>query len=205
MDPITTLGTVTGLGTFAGVNLYLTTLLAGTAIHFNLLHLGDKYDSLHVLGTPWVLGVAALLYVVEFVADKIPGLDSVWDGIHTVIRPAGAAILGLKAMGDMSPSLEIIAALAAGGFSLTTHTAKAATRLVANTSPEPVSNVLLSLGEDVGVTGGVALMFLYPTLTLVTCLALVIALWIVLPIIFRRVGGFLNIIKAKIFRAPKPA
>ena len=205
MDPLTLLGTVTGLGTLAGVNLYLTTLLAGTAIHFNLLHLADKFDSLAVLGTPWVLGVASVLYIIEFVADKIPGLDSVWDGLHTIIRPAGAAILGFKAMGDVSPALEVIGALAAGGFGLTTHTAKTATRLVANTSPEPFSNLLLSLGEDVGVTGGVALIFLYPTVTLIACITLLVALWIVLPKIFRKLGGLLNVIKAKIFRFPKLA
>lgn len=204
MDPITLLGTVTGIGTFAGVNLYLTTLLAGIAIHFNLVHLAEKHESLAILGTPWVLVAAAVLYVVEFVADKIPGLDSVWDGFHTIIRPVGAAILGFKAMGDVSPEFEIIGALAAGGFGLTTHTAKSATRLIANTSPEPVSNILLSLGEDVGVVGGVTLMFLYPTLTLIVCTALLVVLWIVLPKIFQKMGGFLKVIKAKVFSDPKP-
>ena len=205
MDVLSMLGTAVGLGTLSGLNLYLTTLLTGSAIHFNLLHVAEKYESLAVLGNPWVMGVAAALYLVEFSADKIPWLDSIWDGVHTVIRPAGACVLAFKTMGDVSPSLEVIGALAAGGFSLTTHTAKAATRLVANTSPEPVSNILLSLGEDAAVTGGIVLMFLFPTLALITCTVLVVGLWIVLPKLFRKLGGFMSVIKAKLSRTPKAA
>jgi hypothetical protein len=199
MTVLTLLGTATGLGTLSGVNLYLTTLLTGCAIHFNLLHLAEKYDSLAILGTPMVLGFAAALYLVEFCADKVPGLDSVWDVVHTVIRPAGAVVLALKTMGDVSPSLEVMGALAAGGFSLTTHAAKTATRIVANASPEPVSNILLSLGEDAAVSGGVVLLFLFPTLTLFACTALVAGLWVILPKIFRKIGAGLGKIRSKLW------
>jgi len=175
------LGLALGLASLAGVNLYLTVFIAGVLMHFNLLHLADQYHDLAALGHPWVIAVAGVLYVVEFFADKVPWLDSAWDAMHTVIRPAGGTLLALQTLGDIPPHMQVIAGLLAGGTALTTHGAKAGTRLLANHSPEPVSNIALSVGEDVAVVGGSALAFLAPTVAFFVFAALLIVLWILFP------------------------
>jgi hypothetical protein len=205
MDPLALISTVTGLGTLSGLNLYLTVLLTGLAVRFNFLSLGQNHEALMIFANPWVIGISAVLYLVEFFADKIPWLDSIWDAVHTFIRPAGACLIALETLGDASPLLKTAGVLIAGGASLTTHTAKAATRGVANVSPEPVSNVALSLVEDATVAGGTAMMFLFPTIMLVLCVLVIVALWLILPRLFRRIGGFFRILKLKIFGVPNHA
>lgn len=179
------LGLALGLATLSGLNLYLTVFLAGILMHFNLLHLADQYQDLAALGHPWVIAVAGGLYVVEFFADKVPWVDSLWDSVHTIVRPAGGTLLALQALGDMPPHMQVIAGLLAGGAALTTHTAKAGTRLLANHSPEPVSNVALSLSEDAAVVGGSALTFLMPVAALIVFAVVLAALWLILPKLFR--------------------
>jgi hypothetical protein len=166
-------------------------------MHFNLLYLADQYHDLAALGHPWVIGVSGALYLVEFFADKVPWLDSLWDSIHTIIRPAGGTLVALQALGDMPPHVQVIAGLLAGGAALTTHTAKAGTRLLANHSPEPVSNVALSLGEDLAVVGGSALAFLMPVVALVVFTLVLIGLWLLLPRLFRLLRGSLRAVAAK--------
>lgn len=95
------LGLALGLASLAGLNLYLTVFLSGVLMHFNLLHLADQHQELAVLGHAWVIGVAGTLYLVEFFADKVPWLDSLWDTVHTLIRPAGGTLLALQTLGDM--------------------------------------------------------------------------------------------------------
>jgi len=112
---------------------------------FGIVHLPA---GLNVVGTTPVIVGAALLYAIEFAADKIPYVDSVWDGIHTVIRPAAGALLAYGVVGHVDPKWQVIAALVGGGVALTSHTAKAATRAAVNVSPEPFSNWFLSLLED---------------------------------------------------------
>jgi hypothetical protein len=119
------------------------------------------------------------------VADKVPWVDSLWDAVHTIIRPVGGTLLGLAALGEMPEYLKVTAALIAGGAALTTHVAKAGTRLVANHSPEPVSNVVLSVTEDVAVVGGTALALLKPVIALGVFATLLIVLWLVFPRIWR--------------------
>src|SRR5438105_2757292 len=114
-----------GLATLAGVNLYLTVFVTGVAIHFHWVNLAPQYQSLEVLGDPWIITIAGVLYFMEFFADKIPWLDSVWDAVHTVIRPIGGALLAIQVLGHPSPAFTIIVALLAGGTSLVAHTAKA--------------------------------------------------------------------------------
>lgn len=179
------LGLALGLASLAGVNLYLTVLLTGLMVRFDALSLAAKYQSLEVLGHDWVLLVAGVLYAIEFVADKVPWLDSFWDSIHTLIRPIGGTILAMQALGDMPPHVEVVGALLAGGAALTTHTAKAGTRLIANHSPEPVSNIVLSVAEDIGVAAGTLMMVLTPILALCVFTALLIILWLVLPRMWR--------------------
>ena len=139
----TVVGTILGTGWASGVNLYGTVLLLGL---FGRMEVAATPD---VLQSPWVLGVAAAMYVLEFVADQIPFVDTVWDILHTVVRPVGAAMLGGELAGeDVSQAF-------AGGLSgvvaLGAHTAKAGARVAINTSPEPVTNIGVSLGEDVVV------------------------------------------------------
>ena len=166
MDRLHLLGVALGLATLAGINLYLTVFLSGLAIHYHWIALSPAYQSLEVLGHPAVIIVSGILYFLEFFADKIPWVDSAWDAVHTVIRPIGGALLAIQALGHPSPAFTVIVALLAGGTSLVAHTAKSATRLASNTSPEPFSNIALSFGEDLAVFAGLALIHYNPVLAL---------------------------------------
>ena len=139
------LAAVLGASFSAGLNTYATVLALGLMDRFGIVHVPD---SLHVVGTYPVLIAASLLYSIEFVADKIPWFDSVWDGIHTFIRPAAGALLSYEMVGSVDPQWQVIAALAGGSIALTSHSAKASTRAAVNVSPEPFSNWFLSLAED---------------------------------------------------------
>jgi len=174
-----------GLAALAGINLYLTVFATGLAIHFHWITLAPQYQSLEVLGNPWIITIAGILYFLEFFADKIPWVDSVWDAVHTVIRPIGGALLAIQVLGHPSPAYTIIVALLAGGTSLVAHTAKAATRLASNASPEPFSNIGLSLGEDAAVLGGLALVHFNPVLALVIFLICIAAFFYFAPRILR--------------------
>jgi hypothetical protein len=185
MDILAQLGVALGLASLAGVNLYLTVLLAGLAVRFDWLHLAGQYHALDVLAHPVVLIVAGLLFVMQFFADKIPWVDSLWDSVHTVIRPVGGTLLALQALGTMPDYVKLAAALLAGGAALTTHSAKAGTRLLINHSPEPVTNVAMSLTEDAAVTGGVALTLLKPVIALMVFGGLVAVIWMIYPRLWR--------------------
>jgi len=166
MEQLNLLAVALGLAALAGINLYLTVFATGLAIHFHWITLSAQYQSLEILGSPWIITVAGILYSLEFFADKIPWVDSVWDAVHTVIRPIGGAFLALQVLGHPDPVFAVIVGLLAGGTSLASHTAKAATRLAANSSPEPFSNIALSVGEDVAVVGGLALIYHNPIVAL---------------------------------------
>src|SRR5205085_1143331 len=140
MEKLDLLAVALGLAALAGINLYLTVFVTGLAIHFHWITLAAEYQSLEVLGSTWIISIAGVLYLLEFFADKIPWVDSIWDAVHTVIRPIGGALLAIQVLGHPSPTFTIVVALLAGGTSLISHTAKAATRLTTNTSPEPFSN-----------------------------------------------------------------
>src|SRR5213595_3890121 len=167
MEKLHLLAVALGLAALAGINLYLTVFATGLAIHFHWIDLGPQYQSLEVLGNPWIITVAGVLYFLEFFADKIPWVDSISDAVHTVIRPIGGALLAIQVLGHPSPAFTVIVALLAGGTSLIAHTAKAATRLASNASPEPVTNIGLSLAEDAAVVGGLTLVNLSPVLALI--------------------------------------
>ena len=146
MNPVETLGLALGAGFSSGLNLYATIATLGLLERFHIVHLTG---SLRVLAHPWVIGIALTLYLIEFFADKIPYVDTVWDSIHTLIRPPAAAILAYASAGAAPAEWRWGAALLAGGVALTSHGTKASTRAAANTIPEPFSNWTLSLGEDV--------------------------------------------------------
>ena len=146
MSPLETLGFALGTSFASGLNLYATVAAVGLFERFGIVQLPPQ---LHVLAHPMVLGLAIALFVIEFIADKIPYVDSVWDAVHTFIRPPAAAFLSYSAFASGVPEQwKIGAALLAGSVALTSHGAKATTRAAANVSPEPVSNWTLSFAED---------------------------------------------------------
>jgi len=145
MDLLTTLGRTLGFSFAAGVNLYATVAIMGLASRYQWVALPDQF---RIFDNNWIIGAALEMYVVAFVADKIPWVDSVWDAVHTVIRPAGAALIAVASIGHARPEVQAAAALAGAALASSSHFAKAGTRVAANTSPEPFSNWILSLSED---------------------------------------------------------
>jgi hypothetical protein len=145
VNPLQTLGLALGAGFSSGLNLYATIATLGLLQRYGIIHLPA---SLQVLSHPWVLGIACALYAIEFLADKIPYVDTIWGAVHTLIRPPAAALLAYGATVAAPEEWRWGAALLAGGVALTSHGTKATARAAVNTSPEPFSNWLLSLGED---------------------------------------------------------
>jgi len=199
MDILQQLAVALGLSTLAGINLYLTVFVTGLAINQQWISLAPQYESLAILGHPAILILAGVLYFCEFFADKVPWFDSAWDAVHTAIRPIGAALVSIQVLGEASPLMDVVAGLLGGSVALTTHTAKSATRLLVNTSPEPVSNVIVSVSEDVAVVGGLSLLYLHPAIGVSVCLAFVLlTLWlfpkfwrstnVTLHLLFRKIG-----------------
>ncbi|MEH6823962.1 MAG: DUF4126 domain-containing protein [Motiliproteus sp.] len=188
---IATLALTLGVGWASGINLYATVLMLG--VLSNSGHI-DLPPELAVVGDPLVLMAAGFMYVVEFFADKIPGVDTGWDTLHTFIRiPAGAA-LAAAAVGDVNVAVEIAAALVGGGLATGSHALKAGSRVMINTSPEPFSNWAASVGEDLVVIGGVWTALNHPYGFLGLLLLFVLLLVWLLPKILRgirRVFGFL--------------
>lgn len=170
---IDTIGLLAGSGWAAGLNLYLVTFLLGLAGRL------DWLDVPAVLQRTDVMIAAGVLYAVEFVADKVPYLDNVWDAVHTFIRPLGAAAIGYVIAGDTPSIASAAGAIISGSLALSAHSAKATTRAAVNTSPEPFSNIFLSLAEDGLVAGLVALAIANPVVTLIVVVALTIgAVWL---------------------------
>jgi len=187
METLQLLGTALGLGALAGINLYLTVFVAGLAIQQQWIALAPQYADLQVLGHPTIVAVAGVLYCLQFFADKVPWVDSLWDLVHSVIRPVGGAFLAIKTLGSVNPAFDVTVALLAGGVALSTHGLKAGARLVANASPEPFSNIALSVTEDVAVVGGLLLLQTHPILALIAVVLLVAAIFYLGPKIARAV------------------
>ena len=139
------LSALLGVSVASGLNVYATVLAMGALHRLGVLHLPPSLD---VVSTLPVMIVAGALYAIEFVVDKIPVLDSAWDAVHTVIRPAAGALLAFSMVGHVDPQWQLLAALLGGSLALTSHAAKASTRAAAQISPEPVSNWILSVTED---------------------------------------------------------
>ena len=161
MNLISTLAIAMGSAWVSGINLYACVATLGLLSRFAHLPLpGD----LQVVTSWWVIGIAAGLYVVEFVADKVPWVDSTWDVIHTFIRVPAGAVLAAGAFGDFDRSIQVVALLLGGSLALTSHGTKSATRAILNTSPEPVSNSIASVVEDVVAIGSTIVSVLFPVL-----------------------------------------
>lgn len=186
METLELLALALGLATLAGINLYLTVFATSLAVKMGWVTLAPQYEQLSVLADPVILWVSGVLFFLEFFADKVPWIDSLWDSVHTLIRPVGAAFLAITALGEVNPVFDVLVGLLGGGMALTTHSLKAGSRLVANASPEPFSNIGLSLGEDFAVLGGLGLLALNPVLALVLALIVCVAAIWILPGLFRR-------------------
>jgi Domain of unknown function (DUF4126) len=173
---LTTLGRTLGFSFAAGVNLYATVAILGLAARYHWVTLPPQFE---VFNNNLVIGAAIVLYVVEFFADKIPYVDTLWDMLHTAIRPIGGALIAVATLGDASPAMEGMVALLGGTVAAGSHLTKTSTRAAANASPEPFSNWILSLGEDLFVVGLGFLALQYPVVALG-----VVALLIVLVAMF---------------------
>jgi hypothetical protein len=173
---LTTLGRTLGFSFAAGVNLYATVAILGLAARYHWVTLPPQFE---VFNNNLVIGAAIVLYVVAFFADKIPYVDTLWDMLHTAIRPIGGALIAVATLGDASPAMEGMVALLGGTVAAGSHLTKTSTRAAANASPEPFSNWILSLGEDLFVVGLGFLALQYPVVALG-----VVALLIVLVAMF---------------------
>ena len=174
------LGRTLGFSFAAGINLYATVAILGLASRYGWVSLPEQY---RVFDSDLIIGVALTLYVIEFFADKIPWVDSIWDAIHTAIRPIGGAVIAVQTLGDASPTMETLVGLMGGTLAASTHFTKAGTRAVANASPEPFTNWILSFAEDVFVVSLGFIALKYPLLaTIIVLVALVLmvmfAAWI---------------------------
>ncbi|MEO5894634.1 MAG: DUF4126 domain-containing protein [Vicinamibacterales bacterium] len=181
MEVIAALGRTMGFSFAAGINLYATVAMLGLASRYQWVSLPSQFKA---FDNDLVIGTAIVLYVVEFVADKIPWFDSIWDAVHTAIRPVGGAVIAVTTLGDASPTTQTLVGLLGGTLAAGSHLTKAGTRAAANTSPEPFSNWILSLGEDAFVVGLGVLALNYPLIAALVVivsaiLIAVFAAWIV--------------------------
>ena len=180
---ISTIAIAMGASWVSGINLYASVATLGLLGRFAHLQLPGE---LQVLTSWWVIGVAVVLYLIEFFADKIPYVDSTWDVIHTFIRIPAGAVLAASAFGDFEPSIQVIALLLGGGLAFSSHGTKAATRAMLNASPEPVSNVVASILEDIiAIVSVICSVFLPVMLFIIVGVGLVISF-----LVFKRILGF---------------
>jgi hypothetical protein len=194
MGVLETLSLAMGTAWTSGINVYATVAILGLADRFEMFELPPE---LQILAHPLVIGVACVMYVIEFFADKIPYVDNGWDAFHTFIRIPAGAILAARSVGEVGPALEVAAVLAGGTVALAAHGSKATVRLAINASPEPFSNWFASVGEDVAVLGGVWLMFNHPLVMLVlVVLFLIFVAWLV-PKVYRLAKRGFHVLRSK--------
>lgn len=201
-DLIQTLSLTLGVAWASGINLYAAVAMLGIGGAMGYVELPDN---LTVVQDPLVIVAAAFMYCVEFFADKVPGVDSVWDSLHTFIRIPAGAMLAAGAVGHVDPAIAIAAGLTGGALTAATHATKAGTRMLINTSPEPFSNFGASLAEDVAVFAGLWAALSHPVLFLAVLAIFLILICLLLPkiargiaAVFRRIGNWLGV------RRPEP-
>lgn len=196
MGIIEILGLAGSISLLSGWRLYLTVFAVGLARYMNWIDLPDNLAMLNILANPWVMGAAGVGAVAEFFADKVAWLDSVWDTIHTVIRPVGGALLSLSVVSEQDPAWQVIAFLLGGGAAFLSHGAKAGTRAVVNASPEPFSNIAVSTGEDIATGGLLFLALTNPIAAVAIAVVMLIGVVIVLY--------YLRKVFRKFFRNERP-
>ncbi len=187
MDLVMSLGRTLGFSLTAGVNLYATVVILGLATKYEWVALPPQYQ---VFASDWVIGLSGLLFVIEFIADKIPWVDSMWDSVHTFIRPVGGALIAVATLGEASPAFEILIGLLGGTVAAGSHFTKASTRVAVNASPEPFSNWALSFFGDAFVLGLGLLALKYPAAAFVVTLLILLAIVLALRWILRKLRGF---------------
>jgi hypothetical protein len=182
VDLITALSHTTPFAFASGLNLYATIAVLGLVQRFELVALPPQFEP---FGHPVVIGMAVALYLVEFVADKIPWVDSIWDAVHTVVRPVGGAVVAITALGAPSPGMDALAGVLGASVALATHLTKAGTRAAVNTSPEPFSNWILSFVEDLVAVGLVYFATEHPVIALGITLLLLTLILTFATVLFR--------------------
>lgn len=197
MDAVHIIALSMGAAWASGINLYATIVMLG---YMGMTGNIDLPPGLEILSDPMVMGAAALMYCVEFFADKVPGVDSGWDTIHTFIRIPAGAMLAANALGDVTPAIELTAALLGGTLAATSHITKSGTRLLINTSPEPFSNWSASISEDLVVIGGLWVALNHPILFIAGLIIFIMLmiwllprLWRLLKQVFQRIGSWLGL------------
>ncbi len=190
------IGIAGSVSLLSGWRLYLCVFATGLAMRLDAIPIPEHLASLGVLENPWVMGIAALGALAEFFADKVMWLDSIWDTVHTLVRPVGGALLALAIVDPSDPAMQVVAFLLGGGASFLAHGGKASARAVVNTSPEPVSNVMASSAEDVATVGLLYVAYEYPLVA--GGIALVLLVLVVLLLLWAR-----RVIKRLFFRTPK--
>jgi hypothetical protein len=186
MDLVMSLGRTLGFSLTSGVNLYATVAILGLATKYQWVELPPQYG---VFASDWVIGLSLLLFAIEFIADKIPWVDSLWDSVHTFVRPVGGALVAVATLGEASPMLEVLVGLMGGTVAAGSHFTKASTRVAVNASPEPFSNWALSFFEDAFVLGLGLLALKYPAAAFVVTVLILIAIVLALGWIIRKLRG----------------
>ena len=186
MDLLISLGRTLGFSLTSGVNLYATVAVLGLAARFEWVTLPAQYQ---VFNSDWVIGGALVLYAIEFIADKIPWIDSLWDTVHTIIRPLGGAAVAIATVGDASTEYQTLIGIVGGAIAAGSHLTKASARVAANTSPEPFSNWFLSLAEDAFVLGLGVLALKYPFAALVVTALILLVILLAIHWIIRTIRG----------------
>ncbi|WP_170920409.1 DUF4126 domain-containing protein [Desulfacinum hydrothermale] len=199
MEIIAQLGSLLGLSFVSGVNLYATVAVVGLCIKHGLVQ--GLPPELQVLANDAVIFVALFLYVIEFVVDKIPGLDTLWDTLHTIVRPLGGAMLALMQVGQASPALEVIVFMLGASLASAAHMTKAGTRLLVQASPEPFSNMALSVGEDIFAVGYAYVSLAHPRWTFFTTIVLLVLLLVFFPMLARHLVMLVKAFFHRIFSA----
>jgi hypothetical protein len=167
MDAAQLIGLAASVSLLSGWRLYLCVFATGLAMHFGWMPLPEHLKGLAVLANWWIIGIAAFGALAEFLADKVMWIDSAWDAVHTLVRPVGGAMLALAIVDARDPAWQVAIVLLGGGAALLTHGAKAGTRALVNMSPEPVSNIAVSSGEDVATGGALVAALASPVLAVI--------------------------------------
>ena len=197
MDPISSIALASGLSWASGFRLYATVFIVGVLAKYQFIALPDSLD---ILSNPVVIGFSGFLMVIEFLADKVPYIDSTWDSIQTFIRIPAGALLAMGAINSSDPMIATLAALLGGSLTGMTHATKASSRAIINTSPEPVSNMVTSIGEDGLLLGGGWLALMHPAVFIGVLFIFVLLMFWMLPKIWRGLSAIFSFS----VKAPKP-
>jgi Domain of unknown function (DUF4126) len=185
---MTLLGIAASVSLLSGWRLYLCILATGLAMRWHIVPLPEHLQALRVLASPWVMGAASLATLCEFFADKVPWIDSVWDTVHTAIRPIGGALLATAIVDPSDPTMQVVAFILGGSGALLAHSGKAGARAIVNVSPEPFSNIALSTTEDVATSGLLCVIYAYPYVSGAVAVGLLILTGGMIFVAWRTVG-----------------